>query len=93
MLRYRRCQCKKIKVRDKQADHYPYVKKLKIYGMVCGNCANRVQNSLNAMEDVWAEVNLSEGSALVRMKKEISDDQLKKCVADSGYTVLSIEKM
>lgn len=84
---------KKIKVRDKQADHYPYVKKLKIYGMVCGNCANRVQNSLNSMEDVWAEVNLSEGSALVRMKKEISDDQLKKCVADSGYTVLSIEKM
>lgn len=84
---------KKIKVRDKCVQHYPYVKKLKIYGMVCGNCANRVQNSLNGMENVWAEVNLSEGTALVRMKEEISDDQLKQCVGDSGYTVLSIEKI
>lgn len=83
---------KKTKVRDKNVAHYPYKKTLKIYGMICGNCANRVENSLNTLEDVWASVNLQQGAALVRMKTEIDDDRLKQCVQDAGYTVLSIEK-
>ena len=36
---------KKVKVKDKDPSHYPYEKILKIDGMTCGNCANRVENA------------------------------------------------
>lgn len=83
---------KKLKVQDKNSANYPYIKTVRIYGMVCGNCVNRVENALNSMEGVWSEVNLSEGTALVRMKEELEDERIKQCIHDAGYTVLSIEK-
>ncbi len=81
---------KKIKVRDKDPSHYPYHKHLKVDGMTCQSCSNRVENALNAMDGVWARVSLMEGEADVLMKENMEDSLLKTAVRDAGYTVYKI---
>ena len=81
---------KKVKVKDKDPSHYPYQKVLKIDGMTCGNCANRVENALNHLDGVYATVDLMKEEAVVRMKEELEDQTLKKTVAAAGYTVYKV---
>ena len=84
---------RKVRVADRNKAHYPYAVRLTIDGMTCGNCAQRVENALNRLDGVWATVDLSERSALVRSKTELSDDLLRKTVLDTGYTMLKCEKV
>ena len=81
---------KKVKVKDKDPSHYPYEKILKIDGMTCGNCANRVENALNHLDGVYASVDLMKEEAVVRMKEKLEDQTLKKAVAAAGYTVYKV---
>ena len=81
---------KKRRVSDRNKAHYPYTKILKIDGMSCGNCANRVENALNALEGVWASVDLGSQEALVRMKQPTDPELLKNAVRKQGYTVIRI---
>ena len=81
---------KKVKVTDKDASHYPYSVKLEIEGMTCGNCKARVENALNSLDGVWAEVDLGTNSAIVRMKEKLSNDDLRKTVLHSGYAVTKV---
>lgn len=83
---------KKIKVTDKDKSHYPYTVKLKIDGMTCGNCVTRVENALNRLDGVWATVDLSSETALVRMKQPLDEQAMKDAVMDAGYTVYGVEK-
>ena len=81
-----------MKVRDKDKSHYPYSRLLKVDGMSCGNCASHVENALNSLEGVWAQVDLEKGEALVRMKQEYGNNELKQAVKDAGYVVYKIEE-
>ena len=81
---------KKRRVSDRNNAHYPYTKILKIDGMSCGNCANRVENALNALDGVWASVDLGSQEALVRMKQPTDPELLKNAVRKQGYTVIRI---
>lgn len=81
---------KKVKVSDKNEAHYPYLAELKIDGMVCGSCANRVENCLNAVEGIWASVDLGNQSAKVRMKDKIEEQRLRDIVREAGYTVMKV---
>ena len=83
---------KKMKVRDKDKSHYPYSRLLKVDGMSCGNCASHVENALNGLEGVWAQVDLEKGEALVRMKQEYGNNELKQAVKEAGYVVYKIEE-
>ena len=83
---------KKIKVKDKDKSHYPYTRILKVDGMSCGNCASHVENALNSLEGVWAQADLEKGEALVRMKQEYENNELKQAVKDAGYVVYKIEE-
>ena len=63
--------------------------------MSCGNCASHVENALNSLEGVWAQVDLEKGEALVRMKQEYGNNELKQAVKDAGsvsYTHLDVYK-
>lgn len=84
---------KKIKVSDKDKSHYPYSRILKVDGMSCGNCACHVENALNSLEGVWAQVDLEKGEALVRMKQKYGNNELKQAVKDAGYVVYKIEEI
>ena len=78
---------KKMKVRDKDKSHYPYSRLLKVDGMSCGNCASHVENALNGLEGVWAQVDLEKGEALVRMKQEYGNNELKQAVKEAGWSI------
>ncbi|MFR6379321.1 MAG: heavy-metal-associated domain-containing protein [Evtepia sp.] len=65
---------KKVKVADKNKDHYPYEVTLTIDGMTCSNCSRRVENALNSLDGVWAKVDLGERKADVRLKQAPDND-------------------
>ena len=82
---------KKIKRRKKQEDA-AMKKTMKIEGMMCGHCEARVKKCLEALEGVEeAVVSHEEGTAVVTMKTEVSDETLKKAVEDQDYKVLQIQ--
>ena len=83
---------KKVKVTDKDPDHYPYRVKIGVEGMTCSHCRQRVENALNSEEGVWAQVNLEKKTADVRMKKELSEQYLRRIIMKSGYTMTDYEK-
>lgn len=44
---------KRVKVADKNIKHYGHHYEINIEGMVCSNCATRVENALNKKEGTW----------------------------------------
>ena len=82
---------KKVKVADRDKDHYPYAVTLSIDGMTCSNCSRRVENALNKLPGVWATVDLSGGKANVRLKDQPNETDLREAVRQAGYVVLSVQ--
>lgn len=64
---------------------------LTIEGMMCGHCTSRVEQALNAIDGVTAEVSLDNKTATVSSTKEISQETLVKAVTDAGYTVVDVQ--
>ena len=66
-------------------------KTLKIEGMMCGHCEMHVKKALEALDGVQkAEVSHKNGTAVVTLEKEVSDDVLKQAVTEQGYQVTDI---
>lgn len=65
---------------------------MKVEGMSCGHCSARVEEALNAIEGVKAEVDLKKKTAYVTLEKEVSDETLKKAVEEAGYSVPEIKR-
>ena len=66
-------------------------KTLKIEGMMCGHCEMHTKKALEALDGVAkAEVSHENGTAVVTLEKEVSDDTLKQAVTDQGYQVINI---
>ena len=64
---------------------------MKIEGMMCGHCESRVKKVLEKLEAVDAAVVSHEkGTAVVTLKAQISDDELKKVIEDQDYVVTEI---
>ncbi len=67
-------------------------KTMKIEGMMCGHCEARVKKALEGLKQVEeAIVSHENGTAIVKLNKDVSDASLKKVVEKEGYTVLGIE--
>lgn len=81
---------KKVKVTDRNKEHYPYTVSAVIDGMVCGKCATRVENAFNRMDGVWAKVDLSQKQATIRSKEPLGEENIRNAVRQAGYTVLKI---
>ena len=65
---------------------------MKIEGMMCGHCEARVKKCLEALPEVKeAVVSHKEGTAVVTLCGEISDEALKKAVEEQDYKVSSVE--
>lgn len=83
---------KKVKVADRNKEHYPYQATAEIDGMVCGNCATRVENALNSMDGVWAKVDLSKKQAAILSKQPLDEQEVRSAVRGQGYTVIKFER-
>ncbi len=46
----------KIRVKDRNKSHYPYVYLLKIDGMHCSGCVRKLENAFHAQEGFWVSV-------------------------------------
>lgn len=64
---------------------------LTVEGMKCAHCSARVEKALGELSGVSAKADLASKSVKVTMKKEYSDDQLKKTVEEIGFTVAEIK--
>lgn len=59
---------------------------LAVSGMTCASCANRVERKLNKHEGVTAAVNYATMRATIDAPAGVSDEELLRIVADSGYS-------
>ncbi len=66
-------------------------KTITIEGMKCSNCYMRVQNALNSVDGINAKVIGSRDQAVVKLGRDISDEQIKEIITDLGYSVVSME--
>lgn len=80
---------KKDKKIKKAKEIKPMEKTMKINGMMCGHCSGRVKKVLEALPEVdEAVVSHENGTAILTLNADISDDILKKTVEDQGYEVI-----
>ena len=83
---------KKIKARDKNRKHYPYAYVARIEGMICTNCARRVENIFHTQPEILAKVVLGEKLAYVYSKRPISRDDVLRYLQGTPYTLLEFCK-
>ncbi len=63
-------------------------KTIRIAGMSCSHCSNRVQKALSALSGVTsASVDLTAGTATVQVAPDVTDEALRAAVEDAGYDV------
>lgn len=61
---------------------------IKVDGMVCNGCENRVQNVVKQIEGVEKVVaNHKNGTVTITLNKEINQEKIKEKIEDIGFTV------
>lgn len=61
---------------------------IKVEGMVCNGCENRVQNALRTLEGVKKVVaNHTNGTVAVTSKNEVEENVMKEKIEDIGFKV------
>ncbi len=79
---------------EKQKEYKEEIKMKKVLtieGMMCGHCTGRVEQALNALQGVKAEVSLDDKTATVTATEDVSEETLVKAVTDAGYTVVDVQ--
>lgn len=67
-------------------------KTIKINGMMCSHCENRVRKCLMEIDGVIdADVSSKNGTAVVNIREDVSDELLKNTIEAQDYEVVSIE--
>ena len=62
---------------------------IKVNGMVCGGCENRVQNAVKTLEGVEQVVaNHKDGTVTVTLKDELLESSIKEKIEDIGFEVV-----
>jgi copper chaperone CopZ len=80
-------------VADTDESHYPYKYYVSIDGMMCSNCAAKVENAINKSGDVWANVDLGRKRAEVLSKSEKAEDDFAKALKGTEYKVTGYEQI
>ncbi len=76
-----------IRVRDTDPRNYPYHYLLKVEGMVCANCAKRVENAFNATGTFLAKVDLGRKEVRLNAKQALNRREAAQIVDAAGYTL------
>ena len=63
--------------------------KIKVEGMVCGGCENRVQNALKTIEGIEEVVaNHETGMVTVTAKEDVAKSVMEEKIEDIGFEVV-----
>lgn len=78
--------------KKEEKENQTMTKTMKIEGMMCGHCEARVKKCLEAVEGVAeAQVSHENGTAVLTLTAEVSNEVLTKTIEDQDYKVLGIE--
>ena len=78
----------------KKKENEEMEKTMIIKGMMCGHCEAAVKKALEELEGVTeAVVSHEQGTAVVKLSEDVSDDILKKTVEEKDYTVVSVNHL
>ena len=67
-------------------------KVVKIEGMMCGHCEMTMKKAFENSENVVsANVSHEKGNAILELKNEMSDEEIKSIVENAGYKFLGTE--
>ena len=77
---------KKVRVKDKNKDHYPYKTVLKVYDIHCQNCVRTIENAFNSQEGFYAKVNTEDNTVTILSKQQHPTDELINMLSNVGYT-------
>ena len=59
---------------------------LKVKGMHCGGCENRIKNSLSTIDGIDEVIaNHIDGTVLVKTNKEVDLEEIKERIEDLGF--------
>lgn len=58
---------------------------IKIEGMSCRHCSERVEKLLNELPGVKATVDLEGAVAIIEASAKISEEKIKKVIEDAGF--------
>lgn len=62
---------------------------IKINGMVCGGCENRVKNALSTIEGIESvEANHNTGIVTIKAEKDLDMVQIKERIVDLGFEIV-----
>jgi len=82
---------KKIKAKARKEEEKDMEKIMKIEGMMCGHCEARVKKTLEKIEGVAeAKVSHTEGTAILTLTADVSNETLKEAIEAQDYTVVDI---
>ena len=63
--------------------------KLKINGMMCGGCENRVKNALSEIDGAESvEADHNTGIVVINSKKDLDIAKIKEQIIDIGYEIV-----
>lgn len=61
---------------------------IKVEGMVCGGCENRVQNALKTLDGIEGVIaNYKKGIVKLKINEKIKEEIIKEKIEDLGFTV------
>ena len=79
------------RVRAEKIEKFPIHREIDVGGMTCEKCIYKVVRALEKVDGVTiAAASLEKQSALVGLKKNISDDVLREAINRAGYTAGTI---
>ena len=80
-------KAKPVEVTDTDEANYPHELTVRVKGMTCEKCVERVQNALNALPGTWARADLATGETRILAKAPIDRDTIERAVEEAGYYV------
>ena len=83
---------KKVRVKDKNRDHYPYKYVLSVDGMHCSGCARRIENAFNRTDGRWATASVEKNEVRLLSKREETESGLADIADSAGYTLILCER-
>ena len=81
----------RIRADDPDPAHYPYHYRLFVEGMVCGNCAKRVENAFLGTGEMLAEADLGRKEVKLLSQRELDRRGAAVIVDRAGYTLTEFE--
>ena len=66
-------------------------REIKIGGMTCGHCSNRVESALNSITGVKAKVDLESNSAKLIVTNNVTENTIKEAIQNAGYELISFK--